>query len=53
MSMSAESRAGLGVLLLAALAVVLVVDTFPQKYRTHMLIAMGALMMCMWGWLCL
>lgn len=50
--MSVESKAGLGVLLLAALLVVLVVDTFPQKYRGGLLPALCVLVMAGWGWLC-
>ena len=51
--MSTESKGGLGLLLLAALLVVLVVDTFPRKYRTGLLPAACVLSCALWGWLCL
>lgn len=51
MTMSAESRAGLGLLLLAALLIVLVVDTFPRPYRRGLLAVLAVLITV--GWLCL
>jgi hypothetical protein len=51
--MSTESKAGLGVLLLGALLAVLVIDTFPRKYRPGLLPAVCVLACASWGWLCL
>jgi hypothetical protein len=51
--MSAESKAGLGVLLAAALLIVMLVDTFPQTYRRGLLAALCVLACAGWVWLCL
>lgn len=52
--MSAESRAGLGILLLAALLAALAIDTFPRKYsRGYWLTGLAVCGLALWGWLCL
>ena len=50
--MSVESRAGLGILLFAALVIALAVDTFPRKYRGHGLSAFCGLALVVWWALC-
>lgn len=48
--MSAESRTGLGLLVLAALLVVLLVDTFPVKYRSVALAALSVVFPALLIW---